>query len=399
MPASPETYAIAEGGILSAGRFHIPSWVPAVGTIDDVSLNTMSAVRGSDPDPSHQYNYWAGCAYAKGYGDKGTLIFNTGGHSATLINYVYGYDVATRLHFMERQSPTHYASSVDGYVADPVTGWLWGDTEESSLQVGETFAYHSYSFMTWLPPDAIPGGSAPNGWLFTPGRATMSAGGQKGTHQPHKLPLGLGLTTPYEMHGSPVPNNANCFFALRDSARNRVVWFPYDGAFYSKRSLLYMNIDDATQGEYTFPTTDDEIFPYYGIGKYAETDDVYVITRLTNTEFFLWVFDPNQSRLYTPSVSGAQPAPPYDCTVEWVEAWRALVYFHPGSSTVWILSAPADPRTGAWTWSTQTLTGTIRQPSAVVAAFTRLTYVPEYELFLWPASHDLPMQGFRLAKP
>lgn len=396
MPASPETYVIAEGGILSAGRFRIPSWVPAVGTIADVSLNTMSAVKGSDPDPSHQYNYWAGCAYARDYGDKGTLIFNTGGHSATLTNYVYGYDVATRLHFMERQSPQHYASSVDGYVADKTTGWLWGDTAESSLQVGETFGYHSYAFMTWLPPSE----GAPNGWLYTPGRGAMSAGGQKSTLQAHKLPLGLGLTTPYQTHGDPLTRTANYFFTLRDSLRNRVVWFGNDGTYNPARKLYYQSVSDGSKGEITWLSANGEaIFPYYCIGKHAEADDLYLITRLTGSTHRLWVFDPTTSTLYTPTKLGTQPSPPYDCTVEWVEAWRAFVYFHPGSSTVWILSAPENPRTGTWTWSTQTLTGTIRQPSQTVAAYNRLTYVPEYELFLWPASYTTPMQGFRLARP
>jgi len=128
-------------------------------------------------------------------------------------------------------------------------------------------------------------------------------------------------------------------------------------------------------------------------------DDVYLITRLTKSKVNLWVFDPKTVRLYTPRIAGDQPAPAYDCTVEWVEAWRALVYFHPSSSSVWLLSASDDPRTGAWTWKEQTLIGTIRQPSQAVAAYTRLTYIREYDLFLWPASHTAPMQGFRLARP
>ena len=398
VPALSDTYATVAARVLAAERYQIPSWVPAVGVVADISLNTMADVRGSDPDPSMQYNYWAGCAYAKDYGEKGTLIFNAGGHTATLTNYVYGYDVAIRRHFMERRSPRHYQAA-DGYVADTVTGWLWADTSGTKLQKGETFAYHSYSFMTYLPSKSIPGGRAPNGWLFTPGRASMCAGGQRGTRQAHKLALGLGLNTPYETHGSPVPYNANHFFALHDSTRNRVVWFGYLGDSHPKRNLYYMDIDGASQGRYIWPSFDDAIFPYYCIGKYAKADDVYLITRLTKSALNLWVFDPQTSRLYTPPTSGDQPTPAYDCTVEWVEAWRVLVYFHPGSSIVWLLSAPDDSRTGTWTWSTQTLTGTIRQPSQAVAAYTRLTYIPDYDLFLWPASHTAPMQGVRLARP
>jgi len=208
--ALSEAYAMSSGEVLEPGRYHLPRWVPAVGVVADVSLNTMFDVRGSDPDSSMQYNYWSGTAYAKEYGENGSLIFNAGGHTATLTNYVYGYDVATRMHFMERQSTLHYQAA-DGYVADTVTGWLWADKSGTTVQEGETFAFHSYSFMTYLPPTSISGGRAPYGWLFTPGRASMCAGGQKGTRQAHKLALGLGLNTPYEMHGSPVPHNANFF--------------------------------------------------------------------------------------------------------------------------------------------------------------------------------------------
>ena len=374
----------------------LPDWIPTIGVIADVSLNTMSAVRGDDPDPSHQYNYWAGCAYAKEYGDTGSLIFNTGGHSSTLTNYVYRYDVATRLHSMEHQSPTHYASSVDGYVADTVTGWLWGDTAEATKQVGETFAHHSYSYLTYLPPSA----GAPNGWLYTPGRGSMSAGGQKSTLQAHKLPLGLGLTTPYEMHGELLTRTANHFFALRDSLRNRVVWFGYDGTATPYRKLYYQNISDGTKGEITWITANGAaIFPYYCIGKYAEADDLYLITRLAGSTFNLWAFDPASGVMYSPTTTGIQPTSPYDCTVEWVEAWRCFVYFHPGSNTVWTLKAPTNPRTEPWVWGSQTLLGTIRQPSQVVAAYTRLTYINQYNLFLWPASYTAPMQGFRIARP
>lgn len=398
VPVLSDTHAKTAGGVLTVEHYQIPAWAPAVGVIADVSLNTMSDVRGSDPDPSMQYNYWAGCAYARDYGEKGTLIFNAGGHTATLTNYVYGYDVAARRHFMERQSPRHYLAT-DGYVADTVTGWLWADTSGTKMQEGETFAYHSYSFMTWLPPKSIPGGRAPNGWLFTPGRASMCAKGQRGTRQAHKLALGLGLNTPYEMHGSLLPHNANHFFALYDSTRNRVVWFGYLGDFYPKRNLYYMDIGDASQGKYTWPSFDDAIFPYYCIGKHAEVDDVYLITRLEKSTWKFWVFDPRTSRLFTPTTSGDQPMPANDCAVEWVEAWRALVYFNPNSSIVWILSAPEDPRIGTWTWSERRLTGKIRQPTQAIPAYTRLTYIRDYDLFLWPASHLAPMQGFRLTRP
>lgn len=193
---------------------------------------------------------------------------------------------------MERQSPRHYPGRrrLCGGYGDGLVG---ADASGTTVQEGETFAYHSYSFMTYLPPNAaIPGGRAPNGCLFTPGRGSMCAGGQRGTRQSHKLALGLGLHTPYEMHGSPVPRNAGHFFALYDSTRRHVVWYGYSGDSNPRRNLYYMDVYDASQGEYTWQLRGDAIFPYYCIGSDAKKDDVYLITRLTKSSLILWVFDP-----------------------------------------------------------------------------------------------------------
>ena len=48
MPAQSESYAVPSGSSLSAGRRLIPAWVPPVGTIVDVGLNTVTSVMGSD---------------------------------------------------------------------------------------------------------------------------------------------------------------------------------------------------------------------------------------------------------------------------------------------------------------------------------------------------------------
>lgn len=393
--ASPvgDSYSCDPGGVIAAGRNYLPAWVPPVGAISDVALNTMYDVRGTGTHTAGYLDDWCGIAYAPEYGEYGSLIGHGGGHSDSRENGIIRYDIATRLCSRIKNDATAYLHA-DGYIADPVTGWMWDATTGTGVQVGEPFATHNYAFLMTLPSTAKAG--APNGWLFTPGRASMPDGGSTGTNQSHKF--ALGVDSLWSLEGSPLAFPARHAWAVYDPLRNRVVYAYGD---YAYRKLYTYNIADGSNGSIDFPT-DPYVLGYYQVGKYNELHDLFMAVRWVSdgSGLQLSVIDPNGTpKHYQPSVSGTPPSSLLEGSWEWVEAWQAFVLFQSDSNTVFTLKAPANPRTGTWTWGSQTLSGTVRPSLLDRPSYTRIRYVPRLNGFIWAPRHNVPFQMFRIAQP
>ena len=375
----------------------LPDWVPGVGQIVDISLNTMNDVRGTDNhwQLEQQFIAWAGSAYAENYGEVGSLIFHTGGHTSGDSNSIYSYDIAARTWEQERPNATQYLvydPISDTYdVGDTVTGWMWAADNSTELQVGEPFAEHTYATLTWLPPDVLPGSQY--GYLYTPGRTTMSQSGLKGTHQPHKY--AIGSFAPWTFAGTPLPNYPYYSFAFWDKQHKRVVM---GGNASGTEDKLYW-VDPATNenGFWSVPLDGSPYAPYYHIGFHAVKDDLYITARLSvDNVLALHVIDPATSTRYVPPTVGTPPSGTmFEAGIEWVEKYGTLVFYAAGD-TVWTLTAPGDLRTGAWKWASQKITGTARMPTTN-PPYTKFKYCPQYDLFLWPMTYDNPVQGFRIA--
>ena len=378
----------------------VPDWVPAIGEIADISLNTISDVRGTDTKyhVGQQIDAWAGAAYAENYGDVGSLIFHTGGHATgTDSNSIYSYDIAAQMWKQERSRATEYTNS-ENYIGDVVTGWMWAASGGIGLQVGEPFAAHTYAWLTWLPPDVFGDDGSPFGYLYTPGRASMSYPGQIGTNQPHKY--AIGSSAPWTFAGEPVQQRPSHSFAFWDKQRRRVI-LGYGDATESK--LRWVDPVTSEYGSLSIPLAGSSYKPYYYIGFHASRDDLYITTRLMREgdpnyqglEFH--VIDPVTSARYIPPTIGTPPSgTTSEAGIEWVEKYRTLVIYAAGD-TVWTLTAPDDPRTQAWTWTSQTINGVARK--MVNPPYTKFRYCPQYDLFIWPLTYDTPVQGFRIAWP
>ncbi|MCC7404394.1 MAG: hypothetical protein IT288_08345 [Bdellovibrionales bacterium] len=61
-----------------------PSWLPAVGTIADLSLNTLKSqapIVDGAPTSANVVLPWCGMTYAQTYGGLGSIVIYGGGHT------------------------------------------------------------------------------------------------------------------------------------------------------------------------------------------------------------------------------------------------------------------------------------------------------------------------------
>lgn len=394
MPAV-DSYSVASGMAIYGGRVAPPvgpAWLPAIGTVADISLNTLSSVQGAS-NASAIWSAWSGGAWAPWWGDLGSMAFEGGGHSNGYDNDVYRYDVATRSFskIKNRTTNVHFIETTPGatYVADPVTGWMWADDGGVNLQEGQPFSAHFYANITAVPPSARAG--ATNGWLTAMGRIAMPLSGSSGTKRVHRLAMGEAQL--WEMHGGgELAYQAGYGCSFYDAGRNRVVGF----ADSNKTFFTFADWTNDTVGTVSCPAVD----AFYAVGAHFVADDVYMYIRQTSSALVFEMRDPVTGARSTPPVTGSGPGVgEHDGGWCWVESWRAWLYYPGGGNNFYTLKAPASsPRTGTWTWAKTVLTGT---PYSIVESppYTRLRCIPELNLVLWPSRPNNPMQGFGIAAP
>ena len=145
--ASPvaDQYSGASGGSIVGGRYRMPDWLPAIGSIADVGLNTIQGVSGGDTSAVALFTAWNGDAYATEYGKYGSIIYHGGGHGDRSKNGVYRYDIESRLCSKIVPDAPVYLHS-DTYCADTSTGWLWSATSGTDQQIGQPFFFRAVLF-------------------------------------------------------------------------------------------------------------------------------------------------------------------------------------------------------------------------------------------------------------
>lgn len=396
MPAISESYACASGGVAAGGRHRLPAWVPPLGTVADVSLNTAYAVGGSLTSIASVTRSWSGAAWAPWVGRYGKLFSAWGGHGDGAENALLGYDVESRLFYIEKPAAPIFHNVSDNYVADPVTGWMWGDTSGTSLQVGEPFTSHFYGFHLALPPTAIDGSDS--GWLFTAGRGSMPEPGQIGTSQSHKYAIG-NASKKWTMHGSTVVARPGHSPSIYDPTRNRVVSIIESEESATNRHPYI----DLTTGETGMLTTSAYVRGHYGIGAYHSAEDCYMIARYASGALTFKVIDAGTLTVYSPSVSGTPPVETAEGAWDWVEAWGAWVYYPgDGSQNIYTLKCSGNPRGNNWAWGMQTVSGTPYACTVGQGAglpYNRLRHCESLGVVLWFSDYNVPMQAFRINTP
>ena len=385
--ATSDFYAIGSGGRLRAGLPSVlPPWVPALGTVADVSTNVLVDVRGSSA-AAGLFSGWSGISYAPLLGDMGSFICMGGGHGDGSHNDIYRYDIATRVFSkIKNAAPIFIASNT--YVADPVTGWMWGDTGATTVQVGEPFCAHFYSFAI-----VVPRSDSPYGSLLTPTRGSMPLAGQFATQQSHRFNLN-GSATKWDMHGAPLTNRAQHGCSIFDSKRRRVVVLG-DGP---KSVASWTDPENEATGDLQFAGSYDA---YYRIGGYHTAEDLYMIVKYLGG-LRLTVIDPVTGAVTHPTAVGDTPTEADEGAWDWVERWNSWVYYPGmGGNNIYQLKAPSNPRTDMWTWIKHTVTGTARarQTNQGGPPYNRLRYNHPTQSVFWAPKVDEPVQAFRIPAP
>jgi hypothetical protein len=397
-----DSYSAGSGVTIYGGRFGPPAWLPSLGTVADISLNTPLAAAGV-PYATTMAGFarsWGGMAFAPWWGKYGRAVTGAGGHGDGAQNWLLGLDLETQLFYMERPSCTVFHATSDNYVGDPVTGWMWADTGGVNLQVGEPFTSHFYAFQIALPPSSLAGAS--NGWLFTPGRGSIAEGGQKSTGQSHKYALGSGGA--WSMHGAPLLRGPAHGPSIYDSKRNRVLHF---GDSQGSAQQVFPCIDIATQA--TGSITTGYIYGFYQMGGYHSAADCYVMARYAANVLTFNVEDAVTNAMTTPTPTGTPPTESAEGAWDWVDAWNAWVYYPgDGSNNIYTLKCAGDPRGNSWVWGKQTVSGTARSrffdTNGGGLPYNRLRFVPGLSAagkgaILWIPDYNIPAQIFHISAP
>lgn len=387
MPVTPDSYAVASGSI-SAG---IPSWVPPINTLVDISTNTLYSTKGTDAaNPTRAiFDAWCGVAYAPDYGVFGSIIATGGGHADGSLNAVYCYDIASRTWSKIKDSAPVFINPTNSLVADTVTGWMWADTTGTIVQDGEPFASHTYAGLVGLPASAIAGST--NGWIITAGRGTMPITAAGATKRGQKLNLGTDVK--FTHHGASDFGNGGTGYggACYDSTRNRLVSF----AGSNLPSFSWLDLTTQAMGNinYTNAVGAGVYFDaYYSSAHYDSQSDLYYIAKASSA-FTLTMISPT-GQVKTATVSGTLPTTPGGW--EWAQELGCMVFFSGVDNDVYIAKKPSNPLTGTWYITKRTLAGTVQQRSASAPHYTRMRWINKIKSFLWVSKTEQAVQIFRL---
>lgn len=389
----------------------LPPWVPAPGTIADVSLNTLRSTAMEITNRYHLlevYDSWSGITYFPWWGRYGTFVATGGGHSNTPYNHIFAYSVEDRLHTRIKRHAPYFLHRFDingtphYWVADGVTGWMYADATTEALQVGEAFAAHTYAYTVAIPPGLMPEddpNEAPNGWLFTPGKTSIHSTGQKGTNQSHRI--AVGASEKWKAFGPPLTYTPAKSCAFFDSKRNRVV------ALLQK--LRQVQWIDVVTGETGLMQLAQSYDAFYHTGFYDAAKDLYLAVCYNSPypdppgqkmQFF--IIDPNTNLLTRPVIQGELPTTTFVGGWDWVPEWKSFVFYPGNGSDVWTLSTIDDNLQGPYVFEKQTLSGAppiaVRNPPNT-PHYNRFRYVRGLGCFLWFPHAEMAVQAFGVRPP
>lgn len=372
------------------------AWSQPANSIVDFSLNTVVDVQSPD-----SYAYWwkafSGVSnFSRDLGTRGGYAISGGGHSDGVTNGSLKLDIATRMFVRTKDSATAFTGP-SNLIADSTTGWMFGDTGGTTLQVGEPFACHQYAQNLLIPASAIPGGPA-QGHTVTMGRSTMPLTANAGTSRAHRFPHGGPTSTKWVFHGTTnLATDPGYGTAFYDSIRNMTISIKDTGRIINRVKCDTDAVSSVTM------SADSEA--YYAIGAHFAAKDLYTYIRMNagNGTFIFKLIDPVTGVVTVPTTTGPGPDPAAsgECPFAWVEAWGAWVMYLGMGNTLNILKAPANPLTQPWVWSTATFTGTAQSMYGIGGgpAFNRFAWSELDNVFDWMPRVDAPTQRISVTAP
>jgi hypothetical protein len=409
----------------------VPSFVPAVGTIANISLNRMADV---NPCPSNACSYSGvskqssvfndtGVVYAPKMGSLGSIIVTGGGHNDYYGSEVYRYDFATQLwtRITEPHNVMQATSGASlGLHADRILGEQWADTTWTTTLQNQPSAGHLYGYQVIIPVGAKDS-------LVTLARPALTPAGNPHGRIAHILDLAAQVAGgPATSLWQRVTSNLNLSTvpayggAVYDALRNRIWGTQSTG---SSGAMYFL---DLVTGAWTM--TSITMGAFYGTLMRSETQDRMIYMRnyspVSGTDFntgnMIVIINPNLtgagavSRISNIASRVTGTPPPYDATnsplgggAEWCEdlpGGPGIVYYAGGGGNdVYICQPTGDFNTGVWNWTSQTLTPVtpadnpaVQLSPANCTHLHRFVYIPVLRCFVWVAGNGAQVNAWRL---
>jgi hypothetical protein len=303
-----------------ANDMSLNAWGP-LGSDNFRRVQAADGAWGGNSGADAVFESWNSAAVVD-YGDYGAMVFWGGGHDDYYGNEVYLFDLGTLL-FSRLNEPS-------------ASGAPWPGTTfpNGLLPDGTPNVPHTYNFIT-----------SRGGEFITARRQVFHSPSTPICRVSRFNTSTLAWTNSLATHGiDPGQNDGVCY----DQTRNGL-WMlecsPVGWAFY--------DIDADVWTSYTAPTGN------FGPGAgpvYVPGKDAVIFFPITTTARGLDPASPNSNPVNLP-ISGSQPAFSTGDMACWSANLGAIVYYTQGNS-IYLFTPPAgDWRTGTWTWSQRSVSG------------------------------------------
>jgi hypothetical protein len=367
--------------------------------LGNVSLNRLENVypdATASPDTRTRgsvfiMDAWCSTCYAPTVGQLGTIFAFGGGHQNYLGNELYGYDKYTRLWSRWTNPDPIPVNSVDfDTVAGNDYGEYWLDDAHSGT-TGKAAPPHTYGNFVWVP-GADAGNT--NGWVVLYGGFS---------YQVHKIDLDnpsagwtrLGVL----LNAAGATKGPSYGCTIYDGIRKRLFCIPANSG-----AQTFALATAIPSGTHSRPGTN-YVDSYYTIGRHMVADDLYLLMAPPpGGNFVLTIHDPATGTKYESGASGGftqtgevPTSGPYGLgSCEWVESTRTLYYWPTNSNKVFKAAAPTNPRTGAWNWTSVTLSGVTNYTFTGATLYSRLHYDPVLDAMFIAVRTNVDVQCFQI---
>lgn len=395
----------------------LPSWLPAVGQVGAISLNTLSS---QDPCPARNCSFsggpslggpgegvaaviddWNGGAFAPAYSQYGGLVVHGGGHGAYYGNEVYVFNFTTRLwERINLPTPIFSTADTDG------NGLDYAEGELAAYNSGTGQAYpmstHNYYHMQYLPPER--GGGVKGSLVLLVHTSNHRVGGGF-SGRSHRCDLATGVWTRFSTNRCTATSGSGhegstCYDSLRDQfwyvGQGMSTWWRLSparawsatGVSPPNLSLYFSQLAYDTKGDIIICW--DSVAPTKLTGFDAAGNGAYQGLAYTGTP-------PPISGLSTHAALQLEYVPETDAFYSYTQ--------NNGRYTIWKLKPPTGTKAqrlaGTWTWSSYVFTlaaGSAAIPDPVSngsAPFSRFRFNPALRSFVVVTTHTGAVYAFR----
>jgi len=382
----------APGGGGGGGASDIMTVRPAPGVLKSVHLNDLTSVNACPGNgcwytgttgQNGPWMNWNGAVFAPEYSTHGAMLYWGGGHGGYDGGELYLFDLSTRQWLcLGSNPPFDFLPSLDATWVD----FLWND----SYIVPAT---HTYGGVLYIKPSLE--GNAKGSWLLPNiGFGPLSPGLPQGHQMPHSMDLVTGVMKRATTNTLNLAGSNGYGGSFVDTTRN-IAWYT-GGTDSTDVGRIDLNVAPASRTitRVTSFTTGG----WYCTTRYVPSKDIAVS---------LWCdYGQTTVRLRMLDLSSGTPVdmatPPIDAHTMrgsgfgfdyCPDTGKFYCYEGYGSTTVHVLTPPANwhSTATAWTWSTETMAGEV--PIAMTeiypasqggdAPYSKWTYNPIVKCFMW----------------